>query len=334
MREVGEVRVEHVEGGQVAIVHAGLSHLQRLTIAPTQARRLASMLLDLDDAVPARLSDRLRRCPVCGLYFVPQRNAIYCRDSCRATAHYDAHRPTPGPSVHETTYVVTRMRSGDWKASMAEPGQPPRPVQLPSWEGLYIDHPRSDTEIADDSTGADQMTHVIIRDAFRRADRDIGEYYDEAGANQRLCRWFVEERLRGMRPGQVQAWSESFIRDWVLQAWQRDPTLEAPDSVQSTCHQARRLLVELEPWVRKWEHSDGRPPHVPGVVPGYQEMPTWPKLYARDWQHHVEAVRASFQRVAGISDDRLDAHASAVTGPLQARTVVVAIEDLVRRAEC
>lgn len=117
----------------------------------------------------------------------------------------------------EATYSVHRLNFGGygpWQAWIHEPDGTSRPVVMPEWEGLYQEHPRSDTIISDDSTGAPRLAHAMFDDAFRRKSEDIGRYWSEDPLNQLITREFAEERLRPMYPGSQATFSESFMRSW------------------------------------------------------------------------------------------------------------------------
>jgi hypothetical protein len=104
--------------------------------------------------------------------------------------------------------------TGDWLATVAAPGVRPRPLELPEWAGLYEDHPRSDTVIADDSSGAPTLAHAMLADPQRRIGVDIGPYWSPDSKAQMVARAFAEERLWYVRPGQSVSFSASFLREW------------------------------------------------------------------------------------------------------------------------
>lgn len=120
-------------------------------------------------------------------------------------------------TASEATYSVHRLNFGGygpWQAWIHEPDGTSKPVQMPEWEGLYQEHPRSDTTISDDSTGAPRLAHAMFDDAFRRKSVDIGRYWSEDPLNQLITRDFAEERLWPMHPGSQATFSESFMRSW------------------------------------------------------------------------------------------------------------------------
>ncbi len=119
-----------------------------------------------------------------------------------------------GESKDDATYTVHRLATGDWVATMTEPGQPPRAIELPEWADLDREAPRSDTVIADDSIGAPRLAHALLADANRRVRVQIGEYWSAAPHDQLISRAFAEERLRPMRPGQAATFSSEFLRQW------------------------------------------------------------------------------------------------------------------------
>ncbi len=115
-----------------------------------------------------------------------------------------------------TTYSVHRLDTGSWLGTITERGKQPRPIEMPEWAGLYQEHPRSDTIIADDSTGAPRLAHAMFEDAFHRVSVDIGPNWSADSTNQILCREFAEERLWPIRPGGSATFSEQFLRAWYL----------------------------------------------------------------------------------------------------------------------
>jgi hypothetical protein len=117
----------------------------------------------------------------------------------------------------EANYSIHRLNFGGygpWQAWIHEPDGSSRPVEMPEWEGLYQESPRSDTTISDDSTGAPRLAHAMFEDAFRRKSMEIGRYMSEDPLNQLICREFAEERLWPLHPGSHASFSESFLRAW------------------------------------------------------------------------------------------------------------------------
>jgi len=114
----------------------------------------------------------------------------------------------------EASYSVYRLDTGSWLGTIVEPGKQPRPIQMQEWAGVYQEHPRSDTIIADDSIGAPRLAHAMFADAFRRTGVDIGPYWSDDAANQILSREFAEERLWPIRQGGSATFSEQFLRAW------------------------------------------------------------------------------------------------------------------------
>lgn len=117
----------------------------------------------------------------------------------------------------EIAYSVHRLDTGSWLGTIIEPGKPPRPIEMPEWAGLYQEHPRSDTIIADDSIGAPRVAHAMVADAFRRVGDEIGPYWADDPTNQILGREFADERLWPIRPGSSATFSEQFLRAWYLE---------------------------------------------------------------------------------------------------------------------
>jgi len=120
----------------------------------------------------------------------------------------------------EAMYTINRLTlpPGAWIGVVVNPGESARPLELPEWADLYQEHPRSDTVISDDSTGAPRVAHEMMRRAEARVSRDIGDYWGgEKGLNQLVARAFAEEELWPMRPGTSMTWGERYLR-----AWRRD----------------------------------------------------------------------------------------------------------------
>jgi hypothetical protein len=108
----------------------------------------------------------------------------------------------------EATFEVRRGDIG-WKATVREPGYPPRPMTLPDWDELYKEAPRSDTMISDDSSGSLQLAHELMRRASARAGDAIEpfRYQPEVMA-------FAQEQLRSIRTGHSRTFTEGFLRLW------------------------------------------------------------------------------------------------------------------------
>lgn len=124
----------------------------------------------------------------------------------------------------EATYTISRltMPLGAWMGVVSNPDEPPRSLEMPEWAGLYVEHPRSDTIISDDSVGAPRVAHEILRLAELRRDLDIGDYWEGGdGTNQLVARAFAEERLWPMRAGQSITFGENFMRQWRADRLQR-----------------------------------------------------------------------------------------------------------------
>ena len=132
----------------------------------------------------------------------------------------------------EAKFTVSRLTvpPGAWMGVVSNPGQPARPLEMPEWAGLYIEHPRSDTIISDDSVGATRVAHEIMRHAELRRAVEIGDYWGGGdGTNQLVARAFAEERLWPMRPGQSITFGERFLREWRADRLRRiQPSLAPP----------------------------------------------------------------------------------------------------------
>ncbi len=137
--------------------------------------------------------------------------------------HQWANIPDPAAgemvSGKEASYTVNRltMPPGAWMGVVLNPGERPRPLEMPEWADLYKEQPRSDTIISDDSRGAPRVAHEMMRLAELRAGKDVGDYWTGEGQNQLIAWDFAEERLRPMRSGSSMTWGEVFLR-----AWRRD----------------------------------------------------------------------------------------------------------------
>ena len=110
--------------------------------------------------------------------------------------------------VEEATYEVHRSDSA-WEAVIHEPDRPPRPLTLPDWDDLYKEHPRSDSMISDDSSGALVLAHELIRRAHARSGITI-----EPFGYQPEVVTFANQHLRTIPKGQARTFSESFLRFW------------------------------------------------------------------------------------------------------------------------
>lgn len=114
----------------------------------------------------------------------------------------------------EATYTVHRLTTGDWLATVAAQGERARPLELPEWAGLHEDHPRSDTVIADDTSGAPTLAHAMLTDAERRIGVDIGPHWSPDPKAQMVARALADERLWYVRPGQSVTFTAGFLRAW------------------------------------------------------------------------------------------------------------------------
>jgi hypothetical protein len=128
-----------------------------------------------------------------------------------------AGREAEQEATGEANYSVHRLNFGGygpWQAWVHEPDGSSKPIEMPEWEGLYQEHPRSDAIISDDSIGAPKLAHALFENAFRRRSVDIGRYLSEDQLNQLIDREFAEERLWPLHPGSQVSFSESFLRSW------------------------------------------------------------------------------------------------------------------------
>lgn len=108
----------------------------------------------------------------------------------------------------EALYEVRRQENG-WEVTIREPGQPERPLTLPVWDDLYRGMPRSDNAVADDSTGAFQLAHELLRRAFLRIGVQL-----EPFRYQPEVLILAEEQLRSMPRGTSRTFGEGFLRFW------------------------------------------------------------------------------------------------------------------------
>ena len=141
-------------------------------------------------------------------------NADFEGWSLRVLRKWAGVDPVESRADGNVIYTIHRLETGAWLATIQEPGQPQRAIQMPEWAGLYTEHPRSDTVISDDSIGAPRVAHALFEEAFRRVHVDIGPYWQADPTNQLICREFAEERLWPMRPGSSATFSEDFLRAW------------------------------------------------------------------------------------------------------------------------
>lgn len=134
----------------------------------------------------------------------------------RALSTWARSETLPGSGA-ETTYSIHRLDFGGygpWQGWIHEGDGTSRPIEMPEWDGLYIEHPRSDTTIADDSVGGPKLAHAIFEDAFRRVSVEIGRYWAEDPTNQLVCRQFADDQLRTLAPGGSTTFGEMFLRTW------------------------------------------------------------------------------------------------------------------------
>ena len=129
--------------------------------------------------------------------------------------------PSTSPEADQV-YSIQRLElpPGAWMGVVITPGEGVATLRMPEWEGLYEEHPRSDTIISDDSVGAPKVAHAMMRLAESRLGHDISDYWGggrdfaDFGINQVVAREFADERLRTMRNGSSASWTESFMREW------------------------------------------------------------------------------------------------------------------------
>lgn len=109
---------------------------------------------------------------------------------------------------NEAVYEVRRNEIA-WQATIREPRRAPKPLTLPDWEELYKEHPRSESNIADDSAGSLLLAHELVRRAYARIGVPLEpfRYQPEVIA-------FANEQLRTIAIGQSRAFSEGFLRLW------------------------------------------------------------------------------------------------------------------------
>jgi hypothetical protein len=119
-------------------------------------------------------------------------------------AYWAAYRDAVDPS--DVVYEV-RRREIAWEATIREPHRAARPLTLP--EEVYREHPRSDSNIADDSAGSLLLAHELMRRAYARigATLEPFRYQPEVIA-------FANEQLRTIDRGQSRAFSDGFVRLW------------------------------------------------------------------------------------------------------------------------
>jgi hypothetical protein len=134
---------------------------------------------------------------------------------------------------NEATYTINRLSvpPGAWMGIVSNPGEQPRALEMPEWAEIYVEHPRSDTIVSDDSVGAPRVAHEILQLAEKRAGRDLGDYWGNGdGMNQLVARAFAEERLWPMRPGQSITFGETFLRAWRRDRLERLAPIATPSA--------------------------------------------------------------------------------------------------------
>lgn len=198
-----------------AIVETLVEHRMR-SRTPDQSdlSEVAATMAEIKDYVDAAAV--MRRLPVESAKDLAPR---FDRWAAETVASWAVPSASPGS---EQVYSIQRLElpPGAWMGVIFTPGEGVVPLQMPEWEGLYTDHPRSDTIISDDSIGAPMVAHEMMRLAEARAGVDIGDYWRggkdvaDFGLNQMVAREFAEERLWPMRLGSSASWTESFMRDW------------------------------------------------------------------------------------------------------------------------
>jgi len=123
--------------------------------------------------------------------------------------------------ANETVYEVRRSENA-WQATIREPNRAPKPLTLPEWEELYKEHARSDSMIADDSTGALLLAHDLMRRAYARS----GITLEPFGFQPELI-VFANDQLRTIARGQSRAFSDGFLRLWRAERLGRTSAMTA-----------------------------------------------------------------------------------------------------------
>lgn len=198
-----------------AVVESLVDYKTKTGVSPASAlAELAATIAELPEL--AASFGALRRIPVASTADLVPR---FDNWAAKTVASWAA--PSTATAM-EQTYSIQRLElpRGAWIGVVATPGQEVHSIQMPEWEGLYQEQPRSDTIISDDSTGAPRLAHEMMRMAAARAGHDIGDYWSggsgpaDFGINQLIAREFAEERLWPMRNGSSASWTESFMRAW------------------------------------------------------------------------------------------------------------------------
>jgi len=110
----------------------------------------------------------------------------------------------PNDGVYEV-----RRREIAWEATIREPHRGARPLTLPDREELYREHPRSDSNIADDSAGSLLLAHELMRRAYAK----IGVALEPFRYQPEVIA-FANQQLRTIDRGQSRAFSDGFLRLW------------------------------------------------------------------------------------------------------------------------
>jgi hypothetical protein len=122
---------------------------------------------------------------------------------------------------NEAVYEVRRSEIA-WQATIREPHRAPKPLTLPDWEELYKEHARSDSMIADDSTGALLLADELMRRAYARSGITL-----EPFRFQPEVIVFANDQLRTIARGQSRAFSEGFLRQWRAERLGRTSAMTA-----------------------------------------------------------------------------------------------------------
>lgn len=122
---------------------------------------------------------------------------------------------------NEAVYEVRRSEIA-WQATIREPHRAPKPLTLPDWEELYKEHARSDSMIADDSTGALLLAHELMRRAYARSGISL-----EPFRFQPEVIVFANDQLRTIARGQSRAFSEGFLCLWRAERLGRTSAMNA-----------------------------------------------------------------------------------------------------------
>jgi hypothetical protein len=149
----------------------------------------------------------------------PEFNEEFDIWSKQVFAYWAGSRDPVDPN--EAVYEVRRSEIA-WQATIREPHRAPKPLTLPDWEELYKEHARSDSMIADDSTGALLLAHELMRRAYARSGINLEPF----GFQPEVIA-FANDQLRTIVKGQSRAFSESFLRMWRAERLGRTSAMTA-----------------------------------------------------------------------------------------------------------